>query len=85
MAEYRHIKIDLPDSDFDVTLRFPSGKEIQLQARPSNADVHTEGSFDIVFPHTTSVTLWEDDDMTPASRWRRDHIRAVKQCAMELW
>jgi hypothetical protein len=40
MAKYKFKskRVKIPNHDFDVILVFPSGKEVHIQSRPSNAD-----------------------------------------------
>ena len=64
--KFKEIKVKIPQFDCDVTLIFPSGKEVVIQARPSNADVNYNGSLDIILPDNQVVTNWWGDDMQPA-------------------
>lgn len=82
------IPVDLPAHDADVVIRFPGGKELLIQARPSNADVNYNGSLDIVLPDDTVVTNWRGDDMESAPEAfpgrGRPHERTAKQLVVEL-
>lgn len=60
-----YIEVDIPDSDFDVNLRFPSGEIVVIQVRPSNADKNYAGSLDIILPRNQSVCTFYGDDMSP--------------------
>lgn len=87
--QFKEIAVDLPKHDCDVVIRFPGGKELIVQARPSNADVNSNGSLDFVLPQDQVVTCWKGDDMEsapPASdhMTKDDHIRVIKQMATEL-
>lgn len=56
-----------PDHDFDLNIKFPSGKVVSIQARPSNADDDGyNGSLDIVLPENQPVTNWLLERMEPA-------------------
>ncbi len=84
--QYGHMAIDVPDIDYDITLRFPTGKEIEIQTRPSNATETSRGSLDIILPTDQAVTCWEGDDMQPAPAydWPMDHVRIAKQLVLDL-
>lgn len=85
MAKFKSIQIDAPDHDFDLTIVWPNGEEITIQARPSNADVNYNGSLDIILPRNQAVTNWEGDEMKPAkSVHGQDETRLAKQLVMEL-
>lgn len=78
-------RITMPNSDCDVVLAFPGGKELLIQARPSNADVGYNGSLDIILPDNQPVTNWEGDDMKAARSVRgQAHTRFAKQLVTEL-
>ena len=77
--------IDIPDCDCDLVLKFPSGAELLIQARPSNADVNYKGSLDIVLPENEWVTTWRGDDMESSdASGDQSHIRWAKQLVVEL-
>lgn len=81
-TEYRYVA---PDHDFDLVIVFPSGKEVLIQARPSNADMNYNGSLDIVLPNTQAVTNWDGDDMQPAKGVsKQPWTRLAKQLVTEL-
>ncbi len=75
-----------PEHDFDVTIVFPSGKKVTIQARPSNADVNYNGSLDIILPKNQAVTNWSGDDMLPAKAVSKKspEIRIAKQLVTDL-
>ena len=51
-----------PDNDFDVTIVFPSGKDLTIQARPSN--------FGYYFTkHTVSNTMGQRTAITIGTQW----------------
>jgi len=77
-------KIKVPNHDCDLVLVFPSGKEITIQARPSNADVDYNGSLDIILPEDQVVTNWKGDNMEPAPASKLPQCRKAKQLVMEL-
>jgi hypothetical protein len=78
--------IKIPENDCDIVLQFPSGKELHIQCRPSNADINYNGSLDIILPEDMSVTNWQGDDMHPAPLVnRRDKCtHFAKQLVLEL-
>ena len=79
--------IEMPNHDCDLVLRFPSGKTIVIQSRPSNADVNYNGSLDIILPENMAVTNWYGDDMEyapPISQTSPENIRRAKQIVVEL-
>lgn len=80
------IKVHIPYHDCDVILVFPNGKELAVQLRPSNADVHYNGSLDIILPEDTCVTCWKGDDMeaAPAAGSNIPHERIAKQLVLQL-
>ena len=87
MRTYQNFDIEAPTHDFDVTIRFPNGKTVQVQARPSNADVNYNGSLDFILPDNACVTCWIDDDMRDAPPFNgedRPHERLAKQLVTEL-
>jgi hypothetical protein len=74
-----------PDHDFDVVIKFPGGKNLTIQARPSNADINYNGSLDIILPDDDNVTCWRGDDMEPSVQvGNRPEVRLAKQLVMEL-
>ncbi|RDJ34917.1 MAG: hypothetical protein DWQ19_08770 [Crenarchaeota archaeon] len=58
--------VKMPENDCDVILQFPSGKEVLIQARPTNAEEDYDGSLDIILPEDMPVINWQGDDMEPA-------------------
>ncbi len=89
MAEFREIEVIMPCFDADVVVKFPSGKKLVIQARPSNADVNYTGSLDVILPDDkTIVTCWVGDDMEAGAAVcddpRQQHIRFAKQLVFEL-
>jgi hypothetical protein len=89
--KFKKINVDLPEHDCDVLIRFPSGKVVAVQARPSNADVAANGrvyngSLDFILPGNQLVTCWQGDDMedAPAIDKNRQHERIAKQIVCEL-
>ena len=77
-------KVPVPDHDCDFTLVFPSGREILIQCRPSNADDGYNGSLDIVLPEDMPVVNWAGDNMQPAPQCAQECERLAKQLVMEL-
>lgn len=86
MSQFTTTEVRLPDHDCDIVLKFPSGKELLIQARPSNADVNYNGSLDIVLPDNQAVILWEGDEMQAAKATdpKLPHERVAKQLVTEL-
>lgn len=85
MNKYKQIMVEVPEHDFDLIIRFPNGKEVVVQARPSNADVDYKGSLDIILPEDQAVTNWQGDDMEAAKPVRgQAHTRIAKQLVTEL-
>lgn len=82
----KKILVEMPKDDCDVTIRFPGGPELTIQARPSNANHSYNGSLDILLPKNQLVTSWIDSDMeeSPAPDYRRQHERITMQMAMDL-
>jgi hypothetical protein len=76
--------LDIGEKDEDIILQFPSGKTLEIQLRPSNADVDYNGSLDIILPENQVVTCWWGDDMTPSPMLRESHTRWAKQLVMDL-
>ena len=78
--------IKMPKYDCDVTLRFPSGKEVVIQTRPSNAEGTYLGSLDFILPCNMQVTNWHGDDMSaaPSTGSNPEHIRLAKQLVAEI-
>ncbi len=75
--------VKIPDqTDWDVTLKFPNGKELLIQGRISNADKGYNGSLDIILPEDQDVTCFEGDNMTPAKA--KYNCLFTKQLMMEL-
>lgn len=83
----------IPDHDCDLVLVFPSGKEISIQHRPSNASGEDyQGSLDFILPEDTCVTNWKGDSMQPAPAFVplmhkgpvREESRLAKQLCMEI-
>jgi hypothetical protein len=87
---FSNIEVDVPQYDCDITLKFPSGKVIVIQARPSNAEADYNGSLDFILPENMGVTNWIGDDMEPAPMVDdgvvsgADHYRLAKQLVIEL-
>jgi hypothetical protein len=85
MIDYDNQTVILPDCDCDVILVFPSGKQMEIQCRPSNADEGYNGSLDIVLPEDMPVICWEGEDMKPASQiGDQPEYRRVRQIVTEL-
>lgn len=85
MSKFKTITVEAPDHDFDLVLRFPNGKEVTIQARPSNADLDYNGSLDIILPENAAVTNWSGDDMKPAKAvYKQAHTRLARQLVTEL-
>ena len=93
--EFKHRTVIMPKCDCDLTIKFPGGEEITIQARPSNADVNCNGSLDIILPTDQPVTTWKGDDMEDSDafqvfnldtrKWEnREYIRVAKQLALTL-
>lgn len=83
--QFSHHRFEAPKGDFDLTIVFPNGKELLIQARPSNADVDYLGSLDIIFPDNQAITCWEGDNMKPAKGVRgAPEGRIAKQIVTEL-
>ncbi len=84
--KFKDFQIDLPNHDCDVTIRFPGGKELVVQVRPSNGDIDYNGSLDIILPDNTVVTNWVGEDMeaAPVGNGCREHERFARQLVMEL-
>jgi hypothetical protein len=84
--KFQEIRVDLPQHDADVVIVFPGGKELTVQARPSNADVNYNGSLDIILPDDQLVTAWQGDDMedSVAPVEGRQHERRAKQLVTDL-
>jgi hypothetical protein len=84
--KYQEIRVELPKHDADVVIVFPGGKELTVQARPSNADVDYNGSLDIILPDDQLVTAWQGDDMedSVAPDESRQHERRAKQLVTDL-
>ena len=83
---FNTIEVDLPKNDCDVIIKFPGGKQMVVQARPSNADVNYNGSLDIILPQDQVVTNWKGDDMesAPQAFKGRAHERMAKQLVTDL-
>jgi hypothetical protein len=85
---YEEINVVLPEHDCDVTLHFPSGKTVQVQCRPSNADDGYNGSLDFILPDNMVVTNWYGDHMKEApaasNHPKGGHERLAKQLVTEL-
>jgi len=58
--------IEIPEHDFDLTLKFSSGKVIHLQHRPSNADTNYNGSFDIIMPEDVIICTFKGEELEPS-------------------
>lgn len=84
--EFEEKFIEVPENDCDITLRFPSGKEVVIQSRPSNADGDYLGSLDFILPENQLVTCWVGNDMksAPAPNQERQHERLTKQIVTNL-
>ena len=86
--DFQEIDIDAPEHDCDINIKFPSGKIVTVQARPSNADEGYNGSLDIILPKNQCVTNWMGDDMSSAPPFSKQknsaHERLAKQLVMEL-
>ena len=81
--------VNIPDDDIDVTLVFPSGKKVVIQARPSNG--HTDedgnvynGSLDIILPEENSVTVWSGVYMQDSKETDDANTRLGDQIVLEL-
>lgn len=83
---YTQRTIKVPEIDCDFFLKFPSGKVVQIQCRPSNADVDYNGSLDIILPDNQYVINWKGDHMAPskASSKKIPYERFAKQLCTEL-
>ena len=64
--DFKEIRVELPTIDADVVIVFPGGKEMVVQARPSNAEENYNGSLDIILPEDQLVLVWKGDDMEPS-------------------
>jgi hypothetical protein len=90
--KFKEFKVKLPKYDADVTIIFPGGKKLSIQARPSNGCVDGvtgamyNGSLDIVLPKNDLVTCWKGNHMkdAPAPDKTRQHERMAKQLVCEL-
>lgn len=82
--KFTELTVEVPDHDCDITLQFPSGKDVVVQARPSNADTNYNGSLDIILHDNTHVICWYGDDMADAPEGSRPHERLCKQLCTEL-
>lgn len=83
--KYKKKKVKIPNHDFDLVLTFHNGKEVIIQARPSNADVDYNGSLDIILPENMHVANWAGDEMKPAkAAHKHPEIRFAKQLVTEL-
>jgi hypothetical protein len=93
--EFSEFRIPVPKHDADVIIVLPGGKEIKVQLRPSNADVHEDdrgkpvpynGSLDLILPDDDLVMVYEGDDMQPSDAPDADlpHARTAKQLVTEL-
>jgi hypothetical protein len=84
----REHMVNVPEGDCDVILNLPSGKQVVVQLRPSNADTNYNGSLDIILPEDTLVACYIGDDLEPAPEAQlmrgRKHERRAKQLVMEL-
>lgn len=76
-------KVILPDHDADVIIEFPGGKQLCIQARPSNADTNYNGSLDLILPEDMGTVCWKGDDMEPAEITGECEVKA-KQFVWEL-
>jgi hypothetical protein len=84
--EFSNLRICIPTHDCDVAIELPGGKEITLQFRPSNADVHYNGSLDIILPDNDIVSCFEGDDLKKAETPEncRPHEKLAKQLVCTL-
>jgi hypothetical protein len=84
--KFKTKRIKVPDCDCDITLVFPSKKQITIQCRPSNADEGYNGSLDILLPDNANVVCWKGDDMeaAPARHPNYPHARYAKHLLVEL-
>jgi hypothetical protein len=84
--EYKEIVVEMPKHDCDVSIRFPGGPILTVQARPSNADTNYNGSLDIILPQNQLVTSWIGEDMeeAPAPDYKRQHERTTMQLVTDL-
>lgn len=82
----QELVINLPKDDADVTLVFPGGEKLVVQARPSNADGNYNGSLDVILPDDSLVTVFRGDDLdkSEAPDASRPHERVGKQIVSEL-
>lgn len=86
---FKEIHVEMPDHDADVIITFPGGKQLTIQARPSNADRLSDGkiyngSLDVILPENQFVTTWKGDDMEPSEPSEQEECRLTKQMVMEL-
>ena len=79
-------KIHLPECDCDLVLVFPSGKEVQLEHRPSDSDDEYEGSFAVILPNNIDVVTYKGDNREPSSTAfpGQEHFRTCKQIYFEI-
>lgn len=83
---FTKFRFEMPKHDADVVVVFPGGKELIIQARPSNADEGYNGSLDIILPDDQVVINLKGDDMepAPAADEKCNNTRVAKQLVTEL-
>jgi hypothetical protein len=83
---FTQLNVDLPENDCDVVIKFPGGKLLTIQARPSNCHENYNGSLDIILPENKLVTSWIGEDMkdAPAPNKKRQNERMTMQLVTEL-
>lgn len=76
----------VPNHDSDVSIQLPNGHIMQLQFRPSNADVNSPGTFDIIFPYNMEIESYRGDNLKPSKKVEGGlgHIRKCKQLVTRL-
>ena len=81
METYKHkdIHIKIPKYDSNVNIELPDGNILLLQFRPSNADIDTRGSFDIILPKRQDIVIYKSDSLT-----KPVFVNRVKQITTEL-
>jgi len=77
--KFTNKEVKIPSHDSDVNLILPNGRVIILQFRPSNADIDTNGSLDIILPECQDMVVYENDYLENSSC-----VNKVKQITTEL-
>ncbi len=77
-------RIPVPETDSDIVIVFPNGKELLIQLRPSNADINYSGSLDIILPENTVVTCFKDGLEVAPQVLGSPCTRFAKQLVCEL-